>query len=97
MKKELRDEFWTSFEDSPYVMIRLEGIGGHAEPMTAQLDRDARHTIWFFTTRNNRIAAGGAAMNLLWQWKGRPLPVPLMLLHAALAIVAFVLLIVAAF
>ena len=42
-------------------------------------------------------AGGGAAMNLLWQWKGRPLPVPLLLLHAALAIVAFVLLIFAAF
>lgn len=42
-------------------------------------------------------AAGGAAMNLLWQWKGRPLPVWLMLVHAAVAVVAFVLLFVAAF
>lgn len=42
-------------------------------------------------------AAGGVAMNLLWQWKGRPLPVGLMLGHAALAVVAFALLVVAAF
>lgn len=42
-------------------------------------------------------AAGGAAMNLLWQWKGRPLPVGLMLAHAALAVIAFLLLVVAAF
>jgi hypothetical protein len=42
-------------------------------------------------------AAGGAAMNLLWQWRQRPLPVGIMLVHAALAILAFVLLLVAAF
>lgn len=62
MKKELREEFWKSFENSPYVMIRLESGGGHSEPMTAQLDRDAHHMIWFFTSRGNRIAAGGRAM-----------------------------------
>jgi general stress protein 26 len=62
MKKELREEFWKAFEDSPYVMIRLENGGGHAEPMTAQLDREARHQIWFFTSRSNRIAGGGGAM-----------------------------------
>lgn len=42
-------------------------------------------------------AAGGAAMNLLWQWKQRPLPVGLMVGHAGLAVIALVLLIVAAF
>ena len=65
MKKELREEFWHAFEKSPFIMIRLETPGsslGHAEPMTAQLDRDALHTIWFYAARNNRIAAGGRAM-----------------------------------
>lgn len=62
MKKQLREEFWKSFEDSPYIMMRLEGASGHAEPMTAQLDRDAHHAIWFFAARDNRIAAGGLAM-----------------------------------
>jgi hypothetical protein len=42
-------------------------------------------------------AAGGAAMNLLWQWRRRPLPVGLMIGHATLAVLAFVLLCVAAF
>jgi hypothetical protein len=42
-------------------------------------------------------AAGGAAMNLLWQWRQRPLPVGLMIGHATLAIVGFLLLCVAAF
>lgn len=62
MKKELREEFWKAFEKSPFIMIRLDSAGGHAEPMTAQLDRDALHTIWFFASRDNRIAAGGRAM-----------------------------------
>ena len=37
-------------------------------------------------------AAGGIVMNLGYQWKQRPLPVPLLVGHALLAIVAFVLL-----
>ena len=51
MNKEIREEFWKSFEKSPFIMIRREDGGGHAEPMTAQLDRDAHHAIWFFTSR----------------------------------------------
>ena len=62
MKKELREEFWHAFEKSPFIMLRLESASGHAEPMTAQLDKEAIHTIWFFTSRDNRIAAGGRAM-----------------------------------
>jgi hypothetical protein len=42
-------------------------------------------------------AAGGAAMNLLWQWRQRPLPVGLMIGHATLAVIGFLLLCVAAF
>lgn len=37
-------------------------------------------------------AAGGAAMNLLYYWKLLPLPIPLMLLHALLAVAGVVLL-----
>jgi general stress protein 26 len=62
MKKELSEEFWHAFDKSPFIMIRLEGAGGHSEPMTALLDKDALHTIWFFAARHNRIAAGGRAM-----------------------------------
>lgn len=42
-------------------------------------------------------ATGGAAMNLGWQWKHRPLPLSLMFAHAAIAVVAFGCLLVAAF
>lgn len=62
MNREIREEFWQAFAKSPYIMIRLDGSNEHAEPMTAQLDKDARHTIWFFTGRDNRIAPGGQAM-----------------------------------
>ena len=37
-------------------------------------------------------AIGGAAMNLLFHWKLLPLPIPLMILHAVLAVIGFVLL-----
>jgi general stress protein 26 len=62
MQKELVQDFWKAIDHSPFIMVRLEEAAGHAEPMTAQLDRDARHTIWFFASRGNRIAAGGRAM-----------------------------------
>lgn len=39
-------------------------------------------------------ALGGAVMNLLFHVKGLPLPLPLMAAHAALAVVAFALLLV---
>jgi len=62
MDTETRDTFWKAFESSPFIMMRLENSNEHAEPMTAQLDRDAHHAIWFFCARDNRIAAGGPAM-----------------------------------
>ncbi len=39
-------------------------------------------------------AAGGAAMNLLYHWKLLPLPIPLLVVHALLAVAGFVLLLV---
>ena len=42
-------------------------------------------------------AAGGAAMNRLWQWRQRPLPVGLMIGHAALAVTGLLLQCIAAF
>lgn len=58
---ELRNKFWHAFADSPYVMLQLDGDPDSAAPMTAQLDRDADHAIWFFTSRDNRFAAKGGA------------------------------------
>ena len=42
-------------------------------------------------------AIGGAAMNLLFHTKQLPLPIPLMIVHALLAVSAFVLLLLSIF
>ncbi|KQM18895.1 pyridoxamine 5'-phosphate oxidase family protein [Novosphingobium sp. Leaf2] len=62
MDKEISDTFWKSFSASPFIMMKLNDASGHAEPMTAMLDKDAHHAIWFFAKRDNRIAGGGKAM-----------------------------------
>lgn len=62
MDHEVRETFWKAMSGSPFVMLRLEGSNEHAEPMTAQLDRDAHHEIWFYCARDNRVAGGGRAM-----------------------------------
>lgn len=57
---------------------------------TAGVPRTAQIAMVLFVI----AAAGGAAMNLLYHWKLLPLPVPLMLVHALLAVAGFVLLLV---
>lgn len=59
--KELRDKFWHAFAASPFVMLQLDNEPDSAAPMTAQLDKDANHAIWFFTSRDNRFATLGPA------------------------------------
>ena len=58
---ELKDKFWKTLSDSPFVMLQLDADPDTAAPMTAQLDEDANHAIWFFTSKDNRFAAGGPA------------------------------------
>ena len=41
-------------------------------------------------------AAGGAILNLNYHWKSRELPIWLMLVHAAVAVIGFVILAIAA-
>lgn len=60
--EELREKFWQALAHSPFVMLQAGGQAQSAAPMTAQLDRDAHHAIWFFTTRDNHLPVGGAAM-----------------------------------
>lgn len=62
MDQDIRETFWKAFQTSPFIMIKLDGASGHAEPMTAQLDKEAHHAVWFFAKRDNRIAPGGKAM-----------------------------------
>lgn len=62
MDQDTRKIFWKAFQGSPFIMMKLEGAPGHAEPMTARLDKDAHHAVWFFCKRDNRIGSGGKAM-----------------------------------
>lgn len=59
--QDIAQTFLSKLQDSPFVMIGLDGAG-HSEPLTAQLDDDQADTLFFFTARDNRLAAGGAAM-----------------------------------
>ena len=58
---ELRERFWEALDHSPYVMLQRDDEPSSAAPMTAQLDKDAHGTIWFFSSRDNRFAALGGA------------------------------------
>lgn len=60
--KEIRRRFWQELAKSPYLMIAPEEGHQHSLPMTAQLDEHADHCFGFYTTQNNRLASGGAAM-----------------------------------
>ncbi|PLK25953.1 pyridoxamine 5'-phosphate oxidase family protein [Novosphingobium sp. TH158] len=58
---EIRRQFWHAIEASPFVMLQLSVDPSGVAPMTAQLDRDGNHNIWFFTTRSGRFAEAGPA------------------------------------
>lgn len=59
---DIKKRFWRELSESPLLMVSVEGAHRHSLPMTAQLDRDANHCFWFYTTKQNRLARGGAAM-----------------------------------
>lgn len=59
--QELKEKFWKALAASPIVMLQLDADPASAAPMTAQLDKDADGTVWFFTTHTNRFAAKGHA------------------------------------
>jgi general stress protein 26 len=66
---ELKEKFWNAMSQSSFVMLQLDSDQDSAAPMTAQLDKDANSAIWFFTERNSRFAAMGAA-TVTYQSKG---------------------------
>lgn len=59
--EELKEKFWKTLSDSQFVMLQLDADPDSAAPMTAQLDKDAHHAIWFFTSHDNRFAKQGPA------------------------------------
>lgn len=60
----LRKKFWEQLDDSPFVMLGLEGVeDSRTRPMTAQVDRQDRGKeeggpIYFFTSRTEGLAEG---------------------------------------
>ena len=58
----LKEHIWKKLSQGPYMMVGLCDPVTHAEPLTAQLDKDQVDTIFFFIGRNNRLAPGGPAM-----------------------------------
>lgn len=56
---ELKKKFWLALADSPFIMLQLDGDPSTAVPMTAQLDKDANSSIWFFTQKNSSFARMG--------------------------------------
>lgn len=58
---ELKDKFWRALADSPFLFLQLDSDPHTAMPMTAQLDKDANHAIWFFVPRDHVFAGGGPA------------------------------------
>ena len=62
MSDDIRKQMWEAMSSHPNVMVSLNGNDDHAIPMRAQLDKDADSEFWFFTSKGNRLAAGGPAM-----------------------------------
>lgn len=62
MSTDIRTKMWKAMADSPNVLLSLTGNEEPAEPMRAQLDKDADSEFWFYTTKSNRAASGGKAM-----------------------------------
>ncbi|MFB0611299.1 pyridoxamine 5'-phosphate oxidase family protein [Aurantiacibacter poecillastricola] len=58
---DLKQKFWKSLADSPFIFLELDADPKTAVPMTAQLDKDANSAIWFFTSRDHTFAQGGPA------------------------------------
>ncbi|MEO6152660.1 MAG: pyridoxamine 5'-phosphate oxidase family protein [Croceibacterium sp.] len=59
---QIKHAFWKALADSPFVFLQLDADPATASPMTAQLDEDANHAIWFFTRKSGVYAAGGPAV-----------------------------------
>ena len=66
---ELKQTFWKALADSPFVMLALDSDPDSAAPMTAQLDKDAHHAIWFFAHKHAKWAQMGPA-NAAYASKG---------------------------
>jgi general stress protein 26 len=62
MSDDIRKQLWKALDNSPFMMMRLEGSNDHAIPMTAQLDPDNDGYFYVFHNQDGRLAQGGKAM-----------------------------------
>ena len=58
---ELKHTFWKALADGPFLFLQLDADPHTAVPMTAQLDKEAEHAIWFFLSSDHTFAGGGPA------------------------------------
>ncbi len=56
---DLRYEFWEAMAGSSFLFLQLDGDSKTAVPMTAQIDRNADSSIWFFSQKNSDFAQLG--------------------------------------
>jgi len=55
--REIEEKFWKALTSDRTVMLSLAGVGdGLGQPMTVQLDDDARGPLWIFTARDTDLA-----------------------------------------
>ena len=55
-KQELHEKFWEALDDSPFVMLGLQGVDdAMTRPMTAQVDGKQ---IWFFAAKSEELVKG---------------------------------------
>ena len=59
--QEVATKFLAALKSSPFIMIGLTD-GRHSEPMNVKTDDDQPNTLFIFSGKDNRIAAGGDAM-----------------------------------
>lgn len=58
--KEIMQNLWSEMGKSPFVMLGIPAQAAHSEPMTAQFDDDNPSSLWFYTSKDNRIVSGMA-------------------------------------
>ena len=56
---ELKTKFWKALSDAPFLFLQRDGEPRTAVPMTAQTDKDANSSIWFFSQKNSDFAKLG--------------------------------------
>ncbi|MDP5031568.1 MAG: pyridoxamine 5'-phosphate oxidase family protein [Paraglaciecola sp.] len=62
MSNELKKELWDNITEQGFVMVGLSQTDQHSEPMHAHVDKSKPHSLWIYTTKDNRVATGGKSM-----------------------------------